>query len=310
MPVYNSQDYISQSIESILNQTYKNFELIIVNDGSTDDTINIIKKYNDSRIVLVDRKINKGVVYSLNEGIKKSKGDFIARMDSDDISSKDRFELQLAFLKKNPEIDVCGTFCRCFGLSNRIMTYGISSDEVKNNMMFHCDIAHPTVMMRRSVIYKCDFYNQSYLYAEDYELWCRIIRKNVRLANIPKVLLLYRVSDMHISCVHRYKQLFLTSIVILNNLFFIYKISFDETLALSNNGIEYCIKCLEVLKPKLKNFSAREKKAYLDLCYTFSIYRSSWVVKKLFWYFRMVDFNLNSLFRALKIVYKAVISVK
>lgn len=310
MPVYNSQNYISQSIESILNQTYRNFELIIVNDGSTDDSVNIIKKYKDPRIVLVDRKINKGLVFSLNEGISLTKGNFIARMDSDDISTNDRFELQLDFLKKNPDIDVCGSFCQCIGLSKKILTYGLSPEEVKNNMMLYCDLAHPTVMMRRSVIYKYNLYNQLYLYAEDYELWCRLLRKEIQIANIPKILLFYRVSNVHISYIHSRKQLFLTSVVKLNNLFYISKTSFDEKRALSNNGVEYCIKCLEELKYRMNSFSLRDRTVYSDLCYNFSLYRKLWFIKKILWYFKMVDFNFTSLYRAIKLIYRIVIKIK
>lgn len=307
MPVYNCQDYISSAIESILNQTYKDFELIIVNDGSVDNTFRIVCSYKDPRIVVIDRKVNKGLVYSLNEGLKKSKGDFIARMDADDIATNDRFELQVDFLTNHPDIGICGGFCQTFGLSNNIILHGISFDEVKENMRFYCDIAHPTVMMRRSLIDKDDFYNQDFLYAEDYELWCRLLRRNVKIANIPKILLYYRMSNTHISHVHCSRQVFLTSVIVLHNLMDSYKISFDEKIALSNDGVEYCIKSLEKLRGLVNNLSLCEKKYFSQLCYYFSLSRKVFVLDKLQWYIKMFGYSFKSIYYSLKIIYRTYI---
>ena len=115
MSVYNGEKYLAEAIKSILNQTYKNFEFIIVNDGSKDNSVEIIKNYmkKDNRIVLIDRE-NKGLPYSLNEGISIAKGQYIARMDADDISLSNRFEKQIKYMEEN-KIDVCGSYIKLFG---------------------------------------------------------------------------------------------------------------------------------------------------------------------------------------------------
>jgi len=110
MSVYNAQKYLDEAIESILNQTYSNFEFIIINDGSTDKSLEIIENYakKDSRIIVINRE-NKGLIYSLNEGIRKANGKYIARMDADDISLPQRLEKQVEFMEKNKNIGICGT---------------------------------------------------------------------------------------------------------------------------------------------------------------------------------------------------------
>ncbi|HAS7841575.1 TPA: glycosyltransferase family 2 protein, partial [Vibrio cholerae] len=116
MSVYNGEKYLGEAIDSILKQTFSDFEFIIINDGSTDKTLEIIKSYmkKDDRIVLVSRE-NKGLIVSLNEGLDLAKGQYIARMDADDISIKSRFEKQIEFLDSNPDIGVCGTWVEVFG---------------------------------------------------------------------------------------------------------------------------------------------------------------------------------------------------
>ena len=110
MSVYNAEKYIEEAIQSVLNQTYNNFEFIIINDGSEDNSLEMLKNFlADDRIILIDRE-NKGLVSSLNEGILKSKGNFIARMDADDICLPNRFEEQLNFMKKNSDVGVCGSW--------------------------------------------------------------------------------------------------------------------------------------------------------------------------------------------------------
>lgn len=217
LPVYNGEKYLKESIESILNQTYTNFEFIIIDDGSKDSSLEIIKEYEkeDERIVVVSRE-NKGLIATLNEGIEKAKGKYIARMDQDDISLPNRFEEQLKFLEKNPEIGVCGTWVEVFGENRNptIWKMPIQDEELRPRLLFSVTFAHPSVMMRKGLINQYNLrYNEKYINAEDYKFWLDF-SKYTKFVNIPKVLLQYRYLETSISRVadnakdeHRYKTI-------------------------------------------------------------------------------------------------------
>lgn len=202
MPVYNGESFLIESIESILKQTFKNFEFIIINDGSTDSSLNIIRKYaaQDSRIQVIDRQ-NKGLVVSLNEGISLAKGKYIARMDADDISLPERLEQQFEYLENNPEITILGTYIEAFGnegeeaeLTNLWFNEKLISDNIHKKFSIGCPIAHPTVMMKTEFV-KAEKYSYKYTIIEDYELWMRALKKGYKIANLDKVLLKYRVHN-------------------------------------------------------------------------------------------------------------------
>lgn len=202
MSVYNSEKYLKEAIESILSQTYTNFEFIIVNDGSTDSSLEIIQEYmgKDERIVLISRE-NKGLPYSLNEGIEKAKGEYIARMDADDISLPTRFEEQVRFMEESTEIGVCGTAIEIFGekINSKIYKNPEKHDEMKVRLLFSVCFAHPTVMIKKEILDKNQLkYNLEYVNAQDYELWSKISDVTI-MANIPKNLLRYRVSENSIT---------------------------------------------------------------------------------------------------------------
>ena len=131
MPAYNSETYIEKSIESILSQTYKCFEFIIINDGSTDKTRSIIKKYKDPRINLIDNNRNLGLSRSVNKGLKVAKGMFIARHDSDDISLPTRIHDQINFLIANPSIGLCGTWAKIIGKSEHQIKHPVSRKKIQ-----------------------------------------------------------------------------------------------------------------------------------------------------------------------------------
>lgn len=196
MSVYNAQDYLNEAIESILNQSYENVEFIIVNDGSTDSSLNIIQSYmiNDSRISLIDRK-NKGLPFSLNEGINIAKGKYIARMDADDISLPTRIEEQVSFLDSHQNIGICGSWVEVFGGRTGFIKHPISHEEMKMKMLFNVCFAHPTVMIRKDLFETKNIkYNVSYSNSQDYMLWSEI-QSITCMANIPKILLRYRISE-------------------------------------------------------------------------------------------------------------------
>lgn len=202
MSVYNADKYLDEAIESILNQTYKDFEFIIINDGSTDKSLEIIEKYKnqDERIVIISRE-NRGLIASLNEGIEKATGKYIARMDADDISLAERFQEQVEFMEKNTAIGVCGTWVEVFGQNRKDTLWKLPStdEEMKPRLLFSVTFAHPSVMIRKSILDNNKlYYNEDYNAIEDYKMWLDC-SKFTEFANIPKVLLKYRYLDTSLS---------------------------------------------------------------------------------------------------------------
>ncbi len=193
MPVYNGEKYLQESINSILNQTYKYFEFIILNDGSSDKTEEIILSYNDPRIVYVKNETNLEIVKTLNKGISLAKGKYIARMDADDISLPKRFEVQLNFLENNSSISICGSWIETFGYQKKLWKSPISHDEIKARLLLNSSIFHPTVMIKKAVFHQF-LYEQEYKKAEDYALWVKAI-DSFKFHNIPEVLLRYRIHN-------------------------------------------------------------------------------------------------------------------
>ncbi len=194
LSVYNGEKYLEESIDSILQQCYTNFEFIIINDGSTDKSLEIIKSYDDKRIVLINRE-NKGLIESLNEGIRKSRGKYIARMDADDIALPSRFEEQVRFMDKNLDIGICGTAVIGFGENIQEHIWKLSSIDVtlKAELLFSSCFAHPSVMIRRKIIVENElYYNKGFLHAEDFELWVRM-SEYTKFFNLKIPLLKYRV---------------------------------------------------------------------------------------------------------------------
>lgn len=187
MPVYNTpEEWLRESIESILNQTYKDFEFLIIDDGSTNNVPEILAEYaeKDSRIKIILGE-HKGISNALNKGLELSNGNFIARMDGDDISLPNRFERQIEFLNNNSEISICGTGIKFF--PNEKNSYYPDKIGIVELLNFCC-IAHPTVMMRKKDLLKYNLkYDESFKSSEDYELWSRAI-KYVRLSYLDPVL--------------------------------------------------------------------------------------------------------------------------
>lgn len=209
MPVYNADNYLSESIESILSQSFNDFEFMIYNDGSSDNSDQIIRSYSDKRIRYFNFEQNIGIVYILNHGLKCSKGDYIARMDADDISMLTRFEEQVAFMEANPTVGICGTWFENFGTITGIAKTPILEEEVQLSFFYGTPLGHPTVMMRRSMLEQFNLrYNNDFLYAEDYELFERA-SVHFPILNIPKVLLQYRKHPTQVTNLKWQHQYFL-----------------------------------------------------------------------------------------------------
>ncbi|WP_434661757.1 glycosyltransferase [Paraburkholderia sp. A3BS-1L] len=189
IPTRNSEKYLKEALDSILRQTFTDFEVLIVDDNSSDDTLSIIYGYADTRIKVLNGP-GKGLAAALNLAVREAKGEFVARMDADDIADATRLGKQVAFLDEHPDVGVCGTLFQQF----------MGGDAIHNHMenvryidlIMGCYIGHPTAMFRRELFARQElFYNESMRFSEDYDLWSRAIRVT-KLANVPEVLLHYR----------------------------------------------------------------------------------------------------------------------
>ena len=194
MPVYNGETYVASAIDSILAQTLRDFELIIIDDASTDCSATIVKAYTDDRIRLLENDQNRGVAFSLNRGLREARGTFIARMDADDICLPHRLAIQVDFLREHGEIGVCGSWLTCFGRGRSFtVAWPTGADCLRGYMLFDTPLAHPTVCLRRSVLRESDLlYGEQLQAAQDYDLWCRLADWT-EMDNIPKALLRYRL---------------------------------------------------------------------------------------------------------------------
>jgi glycosyltransferase involved in cell wall biosynthesis len=194
MPVYNAEKYLREAIESILSQTLQNFEFLIIDDGSTDSSIEIIKSYSDSRIKLVQNEQNFGITYSLNRGIDLASNELIARMDADDISHPTRLEKQYMYAQKYPEIALISAWIRRISSDGKFEKIsGLDTYDIYYTLLFSPrGIYHPVVMFRKGAVLDVGLYSKKY--AEDFNLWCKMIKK-YRFHVIPEPLLDYRFSE-------------------------------------------------------------------------------------------------------------------
>jgi glycosyltransferase involved in cell wall biosynthesis len=195
MPVLNGEKHLREAMESVLKQTFTDFEFIIINDGSTDTTAEIIKAYNDPRIVYIDNGANLGLAKSFNIGIQAARGIYIARMDADDISIKDRFARQVRYLEMHPDVGVLGSAAIRIDLSGKKLgkiSRPTNHLDIKWRSLFSTPLIHPTVIARSEVL-KNNPFDETLHNSEDYELWSRLLfTTDTRFANLPEPLLLYR----------------------------------------------------------------------------------------------------------------------
>ncbi len=208
MSVYNGEAYLTQAIDSILWQTFTDFEFLIIDDCSTDSSAVILDDCakQDPRIRVIKNEDNLGLTKSLNVGLREAKGEYIARMDSDDISLPNRLSLQVSFLDNNKDVGICGGNIRIFGELNHLYTYPYDNATLKLNLLNRSPFAHPVVCMRTSCVKKHNlYYNEDFVTAQDYELWVQFSRVT-RLANIPEVLLKYRLHNRNITKVKASEQ--------------------------------------------------------------------------------------------------------
>ena len=207
MSVYNGEKHLHEAIDSILNQTCKDFEFLIINDGSTDRTAHILQNYNDPRIKIINNEENMGLVKSLNKGLSMARGEYIARMDADDISLPERIAKQVQYMDEHPEVGILGTWIECIAenVINQNRYFPSTPGFTGWTLFFDNCIAHPTVMMRRNVIESLGFYRSKFLHSEDYDLWTRA-NGVTQLTNLPHALLRYRISKDSICILHSQAQ--------------------------------------------------------------------------------------------------------
>lgn len=194
MPAYNAEKYLREAIESILSQTYDDFEFIIINDGSTDKTKEIIFSYSDPRIVYIENERNSGICVTLNKGLDASRGKYIARMDSDDIAMPQRLETQVSYMDANPNIGASGSDIEVFGdgITPHVFTQLHTPEECSAGLLFNSCFAHPSVIIRKNILDQYNLrYKDEFRGLEDYELWWQISRHS-DINNIAQPLLRYR----------------------------------------------------------------------------------------------------------------------
>jgi glycosyltransferase involved in cell wall biosynthesis len=196
LPVFNQRQYIRAAMQSILIQTFRNWELIVVDDFSNDGTFEIIREFCDldSRVKVIVNQVNLGIARSLNIGIAASRGGYIARMDSDDVSRPNRLELQIDYLQANPSVAVVGgnaDFVDEDGCYLNTSNMPNSPEQIRRVILKMCPLLHPTVMCRREFLIKMGGYDERLRRKQDYDLWFRGSTKS-RYANISAVVLTYR----------------------------------------------------------------------------------------------------------------------
>ncbi|MFQ3296162.1 MAG: glycosyltransferase involved in cell wall biosynthesis [Polaribacter sp.] len=204
LPIYNVEKYIRECLDSILNQTLQDFEVLVIDDCSDDNTLEVIKSFNDERIYIIEKEVNKGLIDSLNRGFKVARGKYIARVDGDDINALDRFEKQFNFLNKNKNIAACGCWLQNFGKNDTIIKHQKMHNEIQVSMLLSNSMSLGASMLRRSSYQNFKF-NGKMLHVEDYDFWARTLWV-CKLHNLQEVLYHYRVHEQQVSLLFKKEQ--------------------------------------------------------------------------------------------------------
>ncbi|MDO8793581.1 MAG: glycosyltransferase family 2 protein [Vicinamibacterales bacterium] len=206
LPVYNGEQYVAEAIRSVLDQTYADFRLFVVDDGSIDRSFEIVEAFADPRVRLIRFHANRGVVAALNAGIAQSDSEFVARMDADDICLPRRFERQVALLDAHPNVVMCGTWTRQFGDDTAVRRPPADPRQVRARLFFGFAIGHPTIMTRRAFLERHGLqYREECRHVEDFDLFFRAAALG-DLANVPEILLRNRAHAGEVTVVHQQEQ--------------------------------------------------------------------------------------------------------
>ena len=256
MSVYNSEKYLEEAIDSILNQTFQDFEFIIINDGSTDNSLQILKSYSDTRLIVINQH-NIGLTKSLNKGINIAKGQYIARMDSDDISLPQRFEKQIEFLDKNQDVVCIGTLSVFLNSQGKIINHQpLYKKNIVNELLLKDNaFTHGSAMFRKKETLKIGKYREYFIYAQDFDLWLRMSEIG-KIDVINEHLYMHRITEGNISIIKsRYQSRYAE---IARKLYRARRKGINETIILSN------------FKPKITNTSNVSQK-YIKSAYHYLV---------------------------------------
>jgi glycosyltransferase involved in cell wall biosynthesis len=192
LPVKNGAAHLRESIASLVSQSFHDFELLVIDDGSTDESVDIAESFSDPRVI-VAKNPSSGLVSALNFGLSLGTGEFVARQDADDVSLLNRLETQLNYFAQHPNVGLVGTAVRTFGAAKRLIRYPSTTTPIRARMLFSNPFAHPTVMFRREVLPNGNqSYEKDFPVAEDYRLWT-VISRDTKMANISQPLVRYRI---------------------------------------------------------------------------------------------------------------------
>ena len=304
MPVYNAEAYLQESIKSILDQTFEDFEFIIVDDQSTDNSKHILQSFKDERIKFISTPKNLGRAGADNYAIQFARGEYIAKMDSDDISLPYRLDKQVSFLDDNPKINILGTWSQNFGQSNVLNKYPVDPETAKCWLLCSIPVTNPSIMMRRTLFDRGCRYNEHYRQAEDYDFFVRYINL-IKVSNIPESLIKYRVypSEKKINERKRSAEMIQKSIFLEwgipvsdRDLLLHTSISYYDNVATEENLKETHSWLLKILEHNLRepwfDHDKMEKfiaKKWFDVCYnskpkkcqTRKVFRTGYLSKKI-----------------------------
>lgn len=316
MAVYNGEKYIKEAIESVLAQNYTDFELLIINDGSTDKTLEIIAKFNDPRIRLLHNDGNQGLTYTRNHGVREAKGEYFAILDSDDIAMPNRLKIQVDYMKANPNVAICGGQAVLIdGDSKEMRPYRVQSgDSLSHWLVLHNVFINSTLMIKTAVMREMGGYREM-APAEDYDLSFRIGLK-YRVANLSDKFVLYREHDNNISRVQT-EKLSNAQRRIIEHIHSSLNIPTDKSLIETHHDIlNYTVdtkdmsafeRLLEVLRQGNSNSHSYPTKAFNKLLFEtwFNLARLKKVKQILFLYFKNPLFNWSFVtFRQLRKIFK------
>ncbi len=193
MAVYNQAETLPEALASLWAQTFTDFELLVIDDGSTDDTPTLLTRQTDPRLRVLTNPTNLGLTASLNRGLAEASGEFIARMDGDDISLPARLAAQRAYLQRHPSVAACGSWVQTFGARQELWRFPVRPDDLRAELLFENVLAHGSVMLRRAALQAHDLrYDETLVRAQDYDLWARLAR-HAPLTNLPRPLVRYRL---------------------------------------------------------------------------------------------------------------------
>ena len=210
MPVFNAGDYLIEAVESILRQSFSDFELILINDGSTDGSGSILDRMAraDARIRL-HHQSNRGLVETLNRGFDLARTPYVARMDADDVAIPDRFDKQISYLEMHPEVALLGGAIDMINGQGEVFSHAAhacTNEEIQATLLKSCCFAHSTVMVRKDAVSAAGGYRKAFVHCEDYDLWLRLAEKHV-LANLPDTVLQYRIHPQQVTSLHLRQQI-------------------------------------------------------------------------------------------------------